>query len=316
MRKELQHVLTQESSMCHDQLQQALRHQVSQEEYASAAAHQETEQLKQLISQQAEAMKRFESQSQQYVTQQHDEWTQNQHAQFQKFDGAIREKDELIQSLRQQELDQTLQDAQQRAQQATPVFAGTSTQPYATPVDKKTHVAVAAVAHSEAVPAFHSPGLSLGASAGNMNLRSESKGSSTMVVPMRRRLRKKTSPEAAQRVPSMGVVRRRMQSKGPPPPAYAQLPVPHGSGRVQEQTIQAVAPHLQILVLQLPTIVKHSRQDFLANLILGLCVLQTVAGPGFAILKQSSATLRLNIQIKHYSTLPTRWCDSQRKMPG
>ena len=31
----------------------------------------------------------------------------------------------------------------------------------------------------------------------------------------------------------------------------------------------------------------------LANLILGLSVLQTVAGPGFAILKQSSATLRL-----------------------
>ena len=240
MRTELQHVLTQESSMRHDQLQHALRHQVSQEEYADAAAHQEMEQLKQLISQQAEAMKRFESQSQQYVTQQHDEWTQKQHAQFQTFDGAIRDKDELIQSLRQeltnnkerhlQELDQALQDAQRRAQQATPVFAGTSTQPYATPVDKKTHVAVVAVAHAKAVPAFHSPGLSLGASAGNMNLRSKNKGSSTMVVPVRRRLRKKTSPEAAQRVPSIGVVRRRMRSKGPPPPAYAQLPVPHGSG--------------------------------------------------------------------------------------
>ena len=88
--------------MCHDQLQQALRHQVSQEEYSDAAAHQEMEQLKQLISQKAEAMKRFESQSQQYVTQQHDEWTQKQHAQFQKFDGAIRDKNELIQSLRQE----------------------------------------------------------------------------------------------------------------------------------------------------------------------------------------------------------------------
>ena len=76
MRKELQHALTQESSVCHDQLQQALRHHTCQEEYADAAAHQEMEQLKQLISQQAEAMKRFESQSQQYVTQQHDEWTQ------------------------------------------------------------------------------------------------------------------------------------------------------------------------------------------------------------------------------------------------
>ena len=242
MRKELQHALTQESSVCHDELQQALRHHVSQEEYADAAAHQEMAQLRQLTSQQAETMKRFESQSQQYVTQQHDEWTQKQHAQFQKFDGVIRDKDEVIQSLRQelannkerhlQELDQALQDAQRRAQQAMPVFEGTSTQPYATPADKKTHVAVAAVAHAEPVPAFHSPGLSLGASAGNMNLKSKNKGSSTMVVPVRRRLRTKTSPAAAQRVPSMGVVRRRMRSKGPPPPAYAQLPVPPSSGGV------------------------------------------------------------------------------------
>ena len=86
----------------------------------------------QLISQQAETMKRFESQSQQYVTQQHDEWTQKQHAQFQKFDGVIKDKDEVFQSLRQelannqerhlQELDQALQDAQRRAQQAMAVF--------------------------------------------------------------------------------------------------------------------------------------------------------------------------------------------------
>ena len=76
MRKELQHALTQESSVRHDQLQQALKHQLCQEEYADAATHQEMEQLKQLVSQQAEAMKRCESQSQQYVTQQHDEWTQ------------------------------------------------------------------------------------------------------------------------------------------------------------------------------------------------------------------------------------------------
>ena len=36
MRKELQHVLTQESSIGRDQLQQALRQQVCQEEYADA----------------------------------------------------------------------------------------------------------------------------------------------------------------------------------------------------------------------------------------------------------------------------------------
>ena len=85
------------------------------------------EQVRQLISQQAEAMKRFESQSQQYVTQQHEEWARKHHAQFQQFDGVIRDKDEVIQSVKQelannrerhlQELDQALQDAERRAQQ-------------------------------------------------------------------------------------------------------------------------------------------------------------------------------------------------------
>ena len=151
MCKELQHALTQKSSVCQDHLQQTLRHHACQEEYADAAAHQEVEQLRQLTSQQAEAMKRFESQSQQYVTQQHEEWTHKQHTQFQQFDGVIKDKDEVIQSLNR------------TAQQSTPVFAGTSTQPYATPIEKKTLTAVAAVAHAEAIPAFHSPGLSLGA---------------------------------------------------------------------------------------------------------------------------------------------------------
>ena len=68
MRKELQHALTQESSVCQDHLQQALKHHACQEEYADAVAHHEMEQLRQLISQQAEAMKRFESQSQQHVS--------------------------------------------------------------------------------------------------------------------------------------------------------------------------------------------------------------------------------------------------------
>ena len=135
-------------------------------------------------------MKLFESQSQQYVTQQHDEWTQKQLAQFQKFDGVIRDKDEVIQSLTQElannkerrleELDQALQDAQRRALQAMPVLEGTSTQPYATPADKKTDVAAAAVAHAEPVPACRSPGLSLGASAGNMNLKSSKKGAAAL----------------------------------------------------------------------------------------------------------------------------------------
>ena len=132
MRKELQHALTQESSVCQDQLQQALRHHACQEECADAAAHHEVEQRRQLMTQQAEAMKHCESQPQQYVTQQHEEWTHKQRAQFQQFDGVIRDKDKGIQSLRQelannrerrlQELDQALQDAERRAQQSTPVL--------------------------------------------------------------------------------------------------------------------------------------------------------------------------------------------------
>ena len=47
--RELQHALAQESSVCHDQLQQTLRQHTCQEEYADAATHQVMEQLKQLI---------------------------------------------------------------------------------------------------------------------------------------------------------------------------------------------------------------------------------------------------------------------------
>ena len=138
---------------------------------------------------------------------------------FQQFDGVFRDKDEDIQSLKQelannqerhlQELDQALQDAERRAQQSTPVFAGTSTQPYATPVEKKTLSVVAVVAHAEAIPAFHSLGVSLGASAGNLNLKSRNKGSSMMVLPVQRRLRTKTPLAATHRVPSMGAMRRK-----------------------------------------------------------------------------------------------------------
>ena len=39
LRKELQQALTQESSICRDQLHQASRHQVCQEEYANEVIH-------------------------------------------------------------------------------------------------------------------------------------------------------------------------------------------------------------------------------------------------------------------------------------
>ena len=59
MRKELQHALTQESSICHDQLQQALRQQVCQEKYADAESTRETNQPRHLIAEQAEATQRM-----------------------------------------------------------------------------------------------------------------------------------------------------------------------------------------------------------------------------------------------------------------
>ena len=67
MRKALQHALTRESSICHDQ-QQALRQQVCQEQYADAESTREMNQLRQLMAAQAEAMQRFEAHSQQFVS--------------------------------------------------------------------------------------------------------------------------------------------------------------------------------------------------------------------------------------------------------
>ena len=70
MRKALQHALIQESGICHDQLQQALRHQVCQEEDTDAESNREVNQLQYVMAEQAETMKQFESQSQQFVSQQ------------------------------------------------------------------------------------------------------------------------------------------------------------------------------------------------------------------------------------------------------
>ena len=102
----------------------------------------EMNQLRHLI----EAMKQFESRSQQFVSQQQGEYAHKQHAQFEQFDSALRDRDAAIQSLKQElannkehhlrELDQAIQDAERRAQQSSPVFAdGPSILPYATPVD-------------------------------------------------------------------------------------------------------------------------------------------------------------------------------------
>ena len=62
-----------------------------QEEYAEAEPSQEMNQLRHLIAEQAEAMKRLESHSQQFVSQQQEEYAHKQHTQFQQFDGVLRD---------------------------------------------------------------------------------------------------------------------------------------------------------------------------------------------------------------------------------
>ena len=91
MLKEIQNALTQESSVCQDQLQQTLRQHVCHQECADAESHQEMDQPRQLFAQQAEAMKRFESHCQQLVSQQQEEYAHKQHTQFQQFDGVPRQ---------------------------------------------------------------------------------------------------------------------------------------------------------------------------------------------------------------------------------
>ena len=99
-------------------------------------------------------------------------------------------------------------EAERRAA-ATPVFAeGASTVRFASPVEK-----VATVAD------FHSPDMSLGASAGNMNLKTRTAGQ-TMVINARRRLGMKTTPQpvepiAKAKAEAVGRPVRRMRSKGP-----------------------------------------------------------------------------------------------------
>ena len=108
--------------MRHDHLQQALRQQVCQEEHADADSTRKMTQLHQLIEEQAEAMKRYEAHSQHLVSQQQEEYAHKQHAQFQQFDSALKDKDVVIQSLKQElahnkehylrELSQAIQDAE------------------------------------------------------------------------------------------------------------------------------------------------------------------------------------------------------------
>ena len=100
---------------------------------------------------------------------QQEEYAHKQHVLFHEFDGALIDKDFAVQALKQEqanqkeqalfELEQARQDMERMANTQLPVCAdGFSTQPYETPVEKKTLQ-------------VHSPGLSLGASANNLSQR-------------------------------------------------------------------------------------------------------------------------------------------------
>ena len=96
-------------------------------------------------------------------------------------------------------------EAERRAASAQVFADGPSTERYATPVDK-----VATVAN------FHSPDMSLGASAGNMNVKTRT-AMQTMVINARRRIGMKTTPQPVEKAEAKAVNRpvRRMRSKGP-----------------------------------------------------------------------------------------------------
>ena len=91
-----------------------------------------------------------------------------------------------------------------------------------------------------------------------MNLKSKTKGSSTMVVPVRRRLRTKTPPAAAQRVPSMGLVRRSPLRNLRPSLRYQEAQEEHQDQDTQEEE----EIHL---VYQALEIVRNIRQVFRFN---------------------------------------------------
>ena len=211
LRIELTKALTHESQVCKD-------HEV--------LSHQEVAQLRSLVAAQQEELrsvhqdcadlqrKRATTEAELQRKSAHEE-----HALYQHFDNAIKEKDAQVHALqhelsRLQEKQRVQLEAEcfeaERLAASMPVFAeGSPTVRFATPVEK-----VATVAD------FHSPDMSLGASAGNMNLKTRTAGQ-TMVINARRRLGMKTTPQpdahTAAQVEAKGVSRpsRRMRSKGP-----------------------------------------------------------------------------------------------------
>ena len=211
LRKELTSALTHESQVCKDS--EVLSHQEVAQLRGLVAAQQE--ELRSIHGDCAELQRRSASTEAELQRRS----THEEHALYQRFDDVIKEKDAQVHALQHEisrlqekqriQLEAECFEAERRAA-STPVFAeGASTVRFATPVEK-----VATVAD------FHSPDMSLGASAGNMNLKTRTAGQ-TMVINARRRLGMKTTPQpvvdTAAKAEAKAVSRpaRRMRSKGP-----------------------------------------------------------------------------------------------------
>ena len=210
LRKELTNALTHESQVCKDS-EVLSREEVIQLRGLVAAQQDE---LRSIHGDCAELQRRSASTEAELQRRSSHE----EHALYQRFDDAIKEKDAQVHALQHElsrlqekqriQLEAECYEAERRAA-ATPVFAeGASTVRFASPVEK-----VATVAD------FHSPDMSLGASAGNMNLKTRTAGQ-TMVINARRRLGMKTTPQpvepiAKAKAEAVGRPVRRMRSKGP-----------------------------------------------------------------------------------------------------
>ena len=177
LRKELQLALTQESSVCRDQLQQTC-----QEEYADQVSTQERTQLLLVVAEQEDAMMRLQADSQHALSRQHEEHAQKQHALFHEFDSAIRDKGQTVHAL-QRELvnhkEHTLLELEQAHMDAERVANVSRLVPMRLQLRKRQHMQWQLwLVQLQFRLTWESSGPSLGAFAGNVNLRARSKGSS------------------------------------------------------------------------------------------------------------------------------------------
>ena len=72
------------------------RHQACQEEYADELSTREIAQLRNMVIEQEDVMVCLEANSQHASSRQHEEYAHKQQTLFQKFDGAIKDKDEVV----------------------------------------------------------------------------------------------------------------------------------------------------------------------------------------------------------------------------